>query len=153
MAIADVSTRSVAELVSLAGRTAVVTGGAQGLGRAIPLGVFDSAPMERFLDRLFTTGGRTNDFRKLKHRLYLVATDLDSGESVEFGDLSKSTQRKLKDKPIDTQHGAHLDWKEIPAGQAEGYASIILEARPGKNAKPLLEFHPDGRIRYTYFVD
>ncbi|CAN7545731.1 SDR family oxidoreductase [Phenylobacterium sp. LjRoot219] len=35
MAIADVSTRSVAELISLAGRTAVVTGGAQGLGRAI----------------------------------------------------------------------------------------------------------------------
>lgn len=35
MAIADVSTRSVAELVSLAGRAAVVTGGAQGLGRAI----------------------------------------------------------------------------------------------------------------------
>ncbi len=60
-------------------------GSLQGLGRAIPLGVFDSAPMERFLDRLFTTGGRTNDFRKLKHRLYLVATDLDSGESVEFG--------------------------------------------------------------------
>jgi NAD(P)-dependent dehydrogenase (short-subunit alcohol dehydrogenase family) len=35
MAIADVSTKSIAELVSLAGRSAVVTGGAQGLGRAI----------------------------------------------------------------------------------------------------------------------
>lgn len=35
MAIADVSTRSIAELVSLTGRCAVVTGGAQGLGRAI----------------------------------------------------------------------------------------------------------------------
>jgi len=76
-----------------------------------------------------------------------------TGESVEFGDLSKSSQKRLKDKPIDAQHGAHLDWKEIPAGQAEGYAKIILEARPGKNAQPLIEFHPDGRIRYTYFVD
>lgn len=85
--------------------------------------------------------------------LFDIRKGTTTGESVEFGDLSKSTQRKLKDKPIDTQHGAHLDWKEIPAGQAEGYASIILEARPGKNAKPLLEFHPDGRIRYTYFVD
>lgn len=35
MAIADVTDRSVAELVSLSGRTAVVTGGARGLGRAI----------------------------------------------------------------------------------------------------------------------
>lgn len=85
--------------------------------------------------------------------LFDIRKGSPTGESIEFGDLSKSTQRRLKDKPIDTQHGAHLDWREIPAGQAEGYASIILEARPGKNAKPLLEFHPDGRIRYTYFVD
>jgi hypothetical protein len=85
--------------------------------------------------------------------LFDIRKEKVTGESLEFDDLSKSTQTKLKDKPIDVQHGAHLDWKEIPAGQAEGYASIILEARPGKNAKPLLEFHPDGKIRYTYFVD
>jgi NAD(P)-dependent dehydrogenase (short-subunit alcohol dehydrogenase family) len=35
MAIADVSEKSIAELVSLAGRVAVVTGGAQGLGKAM----------------------------------------------------------------------------------------------------------------------
>ena len=35
MAIADVSSKSIAELVSLEGRVAVVTGGAQGLGRAM----------------------------------------------------------------------------------------------------------------------
>jgi NAD(P)-dependent dehydrogenase (short-subunit alcohol dehydrogenase family) len=35
MVIPDVSTKTVAELVSLEGRRAVVTGGAQGLGRAI----------------------------------------------------------------------------------------------------------------------
>ena len=35
MAIADVSAKSIAELVSLADRTAVVTGGAQGLGNAM----------------------------------------------------------------------------------------------------------------------
>lgn len=34
-AVADVSSRSIAELVSLAGRSAVVTGGARGLGKAI----------------------------------------------------------------------------------------------------------------------
>jgi NAD(P)-dependent dehydrogenase (short-subunit alcohol dehydrogenase family) len=35
IAIADVSDRSIAELVSLAGRSAVVTGGGRGLGKAI----------------------------------------------------------------------------------------------------------------------
>lgn len=35
MAIADVSTKTIADLVSLAGRRAVVTGGAQGLGKGI----------------------------------------------------------------------------------------------------------------------
>ncbi|RYD87632.1 MAG: SDR family NAD(P)-dependent oxidoreductase, partial [Sphingomonadales bacterium] len=35
MAVADVSERTVAELVSLDGRCAIVTGGAQGLGKAM----------------------------------------------------------------------------------------------------------------------
>ena len=32
-----------------------------------------------------TVPGRTDDFRKLAHKLYIVATDLDSGKSVPFG--------------------------------------------------------------------
>jgi predicted acylesterase/phospholipase RssA len=57
----------------------------QRLGRAIPTGVFDNAPIGRFLARLFSGGGRTNDFRRLPRRLFAVATDLDTGESVVFG--------------------------------------------------------------------
>ena len=48
---------------------------------------------------------------------------------------------------------AARDWKEIPAGQAANYAEIVLNARPRAGAEPLIEFHPDGKIRYTYFVD
>mgnify|MGYP002365493750 CR=1 FL=1 len=57
----------------------------QRLSRAIPTGVFDSRGIDRVLRNLFSQRGRTNDFRKLKHRLFLVATDLDSGESIAFG--------------------------------------------------------------------
>mgnify|MGYP000894373473 CR=1 FL=1 len=57
----------------------------QRLSRAIPTGVFDSRGIDRVLRKLFSQRGRTNDFRKLKHRLFLVATDLDSGESIAFG--------------------------------------------------------------------
>ncbi len=57
----------------------------QRLSRAIPTGVFDSSGIDRIMRQMFSRPGRTNDFRKLKHRLFLVTTDLDSGESVAFG--------------------------------------------------------------------
>ncbi|MCB1965560.1 MAG: patatin-like phospholipase family protein [Candidatus Accumulibacter sp.] len=57
----------------------------QGLSHAIPTGVFNSAGIDQLLGKLFSTGGRSNDFRQLKHQLFLVATDLDTGESVAFG--------------------------------------------------------------------
>ena len=55
------------------------------LGRAIPTGVFDNDTIHQYLQAVFTQPGRTNDFRELRHKLYLVATDLDTGESVSFG--------------------------------------------------------------------
>ncbi|MBN8448016.1 MAG: patatin-like phospholipase family protein [Candidatus Accumulibacter sp.] len=57
----------------------------QGLSHAIPAGLFNSSGIDQLLRRLFSTGGRSNDFRQLKHRLFIVATDLDTGESVAFG--------------------------------------------------------------------
>jgi predicted acylesterase/phospholipase RssA len=68
----------------------------QRLSRAIPTGVFDNRGIDRVLRNLFSQRGRTNDFRKLKHRLFLVATDLDSGESVSFG------EEGFDDVPIST---------------------------------------------------
>jgi NTE family protein len=56
------------------------------LGRSVPTGLFDNRPFEAFLRALFTSGGRTNDFRELDRRLYVVATDLNGGESVRFGE-------------------------------------------------------------------
>ncbi len=56
------------------------------LSHALPAGVFDNAGIEQLLRRLFSSVGRSNDFRQLKHKLFLVATDLDSGESVAFGE-------------------------------------------------------------------
>jgi len=55
------------------------------LGQAIPTGIFANDAIHEYLAAVFTQPGHTNDFRELSHRLYLVATDLDSGESVSFG--------------------------------------------------------------------
>ena len=54
-------------------------------GGAIPTGLFDNRGIERFLRQVFTIRGRSNDFRELASKLYVVAVDLDSGEAVRFG--------------------------------------------------------------------
>ena len=56
------------------------------LGRLLPTGLCDNRPFEQFLAQLFTGHGRTNDFRKLRRSLYIVATELNSGYSVRFGE-------------------------------------------------------------------
>jgi predicted acylesterase/phospholipase RssA len=55
------------------------------LGRAVPTGLFDQRAIDAFLTRLLTGPGRSNDFRELSHKLFLVATNLDTGASVTFG--------------------------------------------------------------------
>ena len=55
------------------------------LGRAIPTGIFNGEQVDKYLGVIFSQAGRTNDFRQLKHKLFLVATDLDTGESMAFG--------------------------------------------------------------------
>jgi hypothetical protein len=40
----------------------------------------------RYLHTVFGASGRTDDFRKLKSRLFLVATNLNTGAAVAFGD-------------------------------------------------------------------
>lgn len=56
------------------------------LGALIPAGLFDNDEVERFLAEAFSRHGRTNDFRELNRKLYVVAVDLDNGEAVRFGD-------------------------------------------------------------------
>jgi len=51
----------------------------------LPNGIFDGAPLERFVRQVFSTRGRTNDFRQLARKLYIVAADLNTGESARFG--------------------------------------------------------------------
>jgi predicted acylesterase/phospholipase RssA len=55
------------------------------LGSLIPTGLFDNEEIGRFLARAFSVHGRTNDFRELRRKLFVVAVDLDSGEAVRFG--------------------------------------------------------------------
>lgn len=55
------------------------------LARAFPLGFFDNEPIRRYLRHTFSIRGRTDDFRKLAHRLYVIAADLEAGTAIRFG--------------------------------------------------------------------
>ncbi len=55
------------------------------LGPMLPTGIFSNDLVDKRLASLFSREGRTNDFRHLKTRLTLVATNLDTGESAPFG--------------------------------------------------------------------
>lgn len=55
------------------------------LERRVPTGLFDNHAIHEYLEEAFSRPGRSNDFRRLRRPLYLVATDLDTGESVSFG--------------------------------------------------------------------
>jgi NTE family protein len=55
------------------------------LGRTLPTGIFSNALVDARLAQVFSRPGRTNDFRRLRTKLTLVATDLDTGEAAPFG--------------------------------------------------------------------
>jgi NTE family protein len=56
------------------------------LAKITPTAVFDNRPMETYLHETYASAGHTDDFRRLRARLYIVATRLSTGESVTFGD-------------------------------------------------------------------
>jgi predicted acylesterase/phospholipase RssA len=56
------------------------------LSRALPVGLFDNEPIRVYLEKIYGLKGRSDDFRELPTRLFVVATELDSGRAVRFGD-------------------------------------------------------------------
>ena len=51
----------------------------------LPHGIFSLDGLEAYVRHMLTRGGRTNDFRRLKRRLYIPSTVLNTGEVHVFG--------------------------------------------------------------------
>ena len=62
-----------------------LTSSIERLASALPTGIFSNDEVDKHLAHIFSSAGRSNDFRQLKTRLTLVATNLDSGEAAPFG--------------------------------------------------------------------
>ncbi|VAW40621.1 hypothetical protein MNBD_GAMMA01-1645 [hydrothermal vent metagenome] len=54
-------------------------------GKILPTGVFDNSSLEEFLRKILSVNHCSNDFRKLKRKLYIVACDIDTGKIATFG--------------------------------------------------------------------
>jgi NTE family protein len=55
------------------------------IGGMLPHGFIDAGATAQTLERIFNQPGRSNRFESFKGRLRILATDIDSGLSVEFG--------------------------------------------------------------------
>lgn len=102
---------------------------------AMPAGLFDSAPFERCLRRLYGSGGRTNDFRELRRRLFIVATNLNTGEAALFGQsglehvpisraIQASTALPGLYSPVEIDGETYADGAPLRTM----HASVVLEA-------------------------
>jgi predicted acylesterase/phospholipase RssA len=59
--------------------------GIEGLAGLLPLCLFDNEAIRDYLHRLFSRPGRTDDFRRLQRRFFVISTNLDTGGPVIFG--------------------------------------------------------------------
>ncbi len=66
-------------------REALVLDTLASLIRHLPHGLFTLEGLERYVRHVLTRGGRTNDFQRLRRRLLVPATVLDTGETHVFG--------------------------------------------------------------------
>ena len=96
------------------------------LSPGLPTGIFSNRQVDTQLARLFSQEGRTNDFRQLKTKLTLVATNLDSGEAAPFG------------RP---------GWDHIPISQAVQASSALPGLFPPVEIDD--QYYVDGALKKT----
>lgn len=80
----DLLLKAAREALSNPGAISLAGAFSQLLGAA-PVGFWDNARIDHSLAQLYRSRGRTNDFRRLKRQLFIVAMNLDTGEVVRFG--------------------------------------------------------------------
>ncbi len=58
----------------------------EGLGRSLPVALFSNEGVQDYLEKAFSRPGRSDDFRRLRQKFFVVATDVETGRRVVFGD-------------------------------------------------------------------
>jgi len=90
------------------------------LADAIPSGIFDNDGFHQYVSRSYSSLGRTNHFKELRKRLIILATDLETGQTVRFGNemqkdipISKAIQSSMASpgiyKPVEVEGHYYVD--------------------------------------------
>jgi NTE family protein len=106
------------------------------LAEAIPSGMYDILALERYLCQVLDTQGLCNRFEDLERDLYIIATDLDTGDRVVFGQdewgdvpislaAAASSAMPLLYKPV------RIRGKDLVDGGLRGNASLDLAIEQG----------------------
>ena len=122
---------------------------------AIPAGLYDTMILERYTRQALDTLGKTNQFQELSKELYIIATELDSGNRVVFGNgergdvtismaVAASSALPLLYKPVRIGDSEYVD------GSLRGNASLDLAIEHGATLiiciNPLVPYMGDVRF-------
>jgi predicted acylesterase/phospholipase RssA len=127
--------RTLGTIVAARGHMSVLDA-IETLALALPGGIYDSSALERYLTAVLTRPGLSNDFRNLPHELAIIATDLDSGERVVFGEppldavpisraVSASSAMPIVYRPV------RIGTRDYVDGGVRGNASLDLAIERG----------------------
>lgn len=115
------------------------------MAQVAPCGLFDNEGLHEYLQRAFSMLGRTNSFKQLRRRLYIIAADLESSEAVRFGapgfdhvPISRAVQASVSSPglymPVEIDGRYYLDGtlrKGLHASVAlEDGADLVLAINP-----------------------
>ena len=103
---------------------------------ALPTGLYNGMALENYMRSILGRPGYFNDFRALTHQLYIIATDLDTGQRVVFGNnehshvpislaVAASSAVPLLYKPV------RIGQRDFIDGGMRGTASIDLAIENG----------------------
>jgi predicted acylesterase/phospholipase RssA len=107
------------------------------LSEALPSGLYDGMALARFVQQGLQDLGFTDDFQRQERELYIIATDLDSGERAIFGNgyidapiskaVAASSALPMLYSPVQIGDREYID------GGMRGTASIDLAIERGAN--------------------
>ena len=100
----------------------------------LPVGIFSNDHLREYLERNFSTEGRTDDFHHLKKELRIIATDLESSEVVHFGEppfddipISKAVQASTALPVLYTPVNINGNYYIDGVARRTVHASVALE--------------------------
>ena len=105
------------------------------LSEVLPSGFYDSDKLTEYVESVFDKLNLSNDFKSLNRKLYIIATDLDTGHRAIFSSdhintpiskaIAASSAMPIFYKPVCIQENEYID------GGLRGIASIDLAIEKG----------------------